>query len=93
MPRLNKSAATHQRPMYLHGVERDKFTFTFTFTPTYRKTETEMVNSISYMYNNTFYFHRSQDKGHTTQAVIILCLIGLIPSKFKVSQQTGPAEI
>jgi hypothetical protein len=34
------------------GVEKDKFTFTFTFTftPTYRKTETEMVNSISYMY-------------------------------------------
>jgi len=79
------SAATHQRPMYLHGVERNifTFTFTFTFTPTYRKTETEMVNFISYMYNNSFYFHRSQDTGHTTQAVIVHCLIGLLPSKFK----------
>jgi len=68
------------------GVEKDKFifTFTFTFTPTYRKTETEMVNSISYTYNNTFYLHRSQDTGHTTQAVIVLCLIRLLPSKFKV---------
>jgi len=71
--------------MYLHGVERNifTFTFTFTFTPTYRKTETEMVNFISYMYNNSFYFHRSQDTGHTTQAVIVHCLIGLLPSKFK----------